>query len=299
MAFYTPLRYPGGKRKLIKFMKNLLVINNLKKCHYIEPYAGGAGLALQLLFEEHASCIHINDLNASIYSFWYAVLNNTDNFCRLIQDTPITIGEWHRQKAIQSHAEDLSGSLELAFSTFFLNRTNRSGIIKGGVIGGKNQSGEWKLSARFSKSNLINRIQRIANRRDQITLSRMDAVEFLKVFQHKKDSEPYFFYLDPPYYEKGAGLYDNFYQPEDHSILANYIQKLEYPWIISYDNVPEVRKLYSDYRAITYSLNYTAQTKEVGHEFMAFSNGLTLPNDIRQKKSSFGCMRDVIAVNWN
>lgn len=214
-------------------------------------------------------------------------------------DTPITIGEWHRQKAIQSHAEDLSGSLELAFSTFFLNRTNRSGIIKGGVIGGKNQSGEWKLSARFSKSNLINRIQRIANRRDQITLSRMDAVEFLKVFQHKKDSEPYFFYLDPPYYEKGAGLYDNFYQPEDHSILANYIQKLEYPWIISYDNVPEVRKLYSDYRAITYSLNYTAQTKEVGHEFMAFSNGLTLPNDIRQKKSSFGCMRDVIAVNWN
>lgn len=299
MPFYTPLRYPGGKRKLHNFLKALLAENHLKQCIYIEPYAGGAGLALQLLFEEHASCIHINDLNASIYSFWHAVLNNTENFCRLIQDTPITIGEWHKQKAIQSHAEDLSGSLELAFSTFFLNRTNRSGIIKGGVIGGKKQSGEWKLNARFQKKNLINRIQRIATRKDQISLSRMDAIEFLKTFQDKDVSNPYFFYLDPPYYQKGAGLYDNFYQPEDHAMLSNYINKLKYPWIISYDNVPEVRKLYSDYRAITYSLNYTAQTKEVGHEFMAFSNGLTLPNDIRQKKSSFGCMRDVIAVNWN
>jgi DNA adenine methylase len=297
MPFYTPLRYPGGKRKLIVFFKVLFEENRLVGCCYAEPFAGGAGLALQLLFENYASHILLNDLNVSIFSFWNSVLNHTEDLCRLIQETSVTLEEWNRQKAVQAHAENLCGSIELGFSTFFLNRTNRSGILNGGVIGGKKQDGVWKLDARFQKKDLIQRIQSIASRRQQITLSKMDAVEFIKQYGEKHNALfPYFFYMDPPYYKKGAGLYDNFFQPKDHIELANCIKETKYPWVVSYDNVPDVRKLYKNYRALTYSLNYTAQEKNIGLEFMAFSDVLLFPKAIYNSKRSLGCMRQITAL---
>ncbi len=294
MGFYTPLRYPGGKRKLFPFIKELLSENNLTSCHYIEPYAGGAGLALSLLFQKHASHIHVNDLNVSIYSFWHAVLNQTEEFCQKIANTPVTIEEWYRQKEIQTHAKDLVESIELAFSTFFLNRTNRSGILKGGVIGGKAQAGKWKLDARFTKHDLIRRIQLIASQKENIHLYNIDALKFLDRIQKELDQEKVFLYLDPPYYNKGAGLYDNFYCPDDHQEVAQYMRQVSFPWIVSYDDTPEVRKLYRGHKIINYSLTYTAQIKENGNEFMAFSKELSLPNAAIKKNNSCGKMKNIL-----
>lgn len=144
MSFYTPLRYPGGKRKLFHFFKDLIAANHLDGCSYIEPYAGGAGLAMSLFFSGTVGSIYLNDFNRSVYAFWHSVLNSTEELCRRIYDTPVTIEEWHRQKTVQQHLDSHS-KLELGFSTFFLNRTNRSGILKGGVIGGKEQNGERVL----------------------------------------------------------------------------------------------------------------------------------------------------------
>lgn len=293
MPFYTPLRYPGGKRKLIVFLKALFQENSLVGCSYVEPYAGGAGLALGLLFEQFAEHILINDLNPSIYSFWNAVLNQTDKFCRLIRDTPVTMDQWERQKELQNHAVELCGSLELGFSTFFLNRTNRSGILKGGVIGGKAQDGEWKLGERFQKNNLIQRIENIAYRRKQITLSQEDALDFLMKIGCNRGASPFLIYMDPPYFQKGSGLYDNFYKEEDHIRLANFTEKLLVPWIISYDNVPQIRALYQKRKAISYSLHYTAQDKSQGSEYMAISDNLRFPQDREYHASSYGCMRNL------
>lgn len=292
MPFYTPLRYPGGKRKLINFLKAFLRENDLVGCSYAEPYAGGAGLALGLLFEQLAGHILINDLNPSIFSFWNAVLNHTENFCRLIRDTPVTMKQWERQKEVQKYAGDLCGSLELGFSTFFLNRTNRSGILKGGVIGGKAQDGEWKLGERFQKYKLIQRIERIAQRRKQITLSQEDALVFLEKNGFSRGASPCLIYMDPPYYRKGAGLYDNFYEDEDHIRLAGFTKKLLVPWIISYDNVPQIRELYQERKGITYSLHYTAQDKSQGSEYMAISDSLRFPQD-GEENTSYGCMRNL------
>ncbi|SMG40624.1 DNA adenine methylase [Dethiosulfovibrio salsuginis] len=289
MPFYTPLRYPGGKRKLVPFIENLIEANHLIGINYIEPYAGGAALALQLLFDGYASTIHINDLNASVFSFWNAVLNHTEALSRKIHDTHVSMEEWFRQKEIQANASSLVGSMDLAFSTFFLNRTNRSGIIKGGVIGGKNQEGEWKLDARFKKDELVRRIQNIAAKRDKIKVTRMDAVKLIE--QLPQDSRN-FLYLDPPYYKKGQGLYDNFYGPDDHKTVSQALERITIPWAISYDNTPEIRVLYKDYKSLTYSLSYTAQEKADGSEFLAVSEGLSFPQKANEKQS-FGCMRNV------
>ena len=162
MKFYSPLRYPGGKSKLTKQIISLLETNNYNHGIYVEPFAGGAGIALSLLFNNYVDRIHINDLDTSIYSFWKAVLENNKEFIQLIRDTPITIEEWKHQRSIQDNPENAS-VLELGFSTFYLNRTNISGIIKGGVIGGYNQSGNYKMDARFNKENLINRIKKFIN----------------------------------------------------------------------------------------------------------------------------------------
>lgn len=275
MAFLTPLRYPGGKGRLSNFIELVLQENNMLDAPYVEIYAGGAGIAFSLLFDDFSTHIHINDVSRSIYAFWYSVLNETDNLCSRIWATEVSIGEWNRQKYIQNHPEEVP-LLDLGFSTFFLNRTNRSGIIKGGVIGGKNQNGPYLLDARFNKKELISRIHRIARYKNRITIYNIDAAEFIR---HTLPLLPTksMVYLDPPYYVKGKGLYDDFYDHEDHALLSTLVRSVQQPWIISYDNVLTVKLMYQDYRYINYKLGYSANERYKGTEIMFFSNELTIP----------------------
>ena len=275
MPFLTPLRYPGGKGKLANFMKLVFLENNLLDSPYAEPYAGGAGIALALLFDEFASHIHINDLNRSVFSFWMSVLNETDAFCRLIHDTPATMREWEYQKAVQQRADQMT-TLELGFSTFFLNRANRSGIITGGVIGGKNQNGPYKLDARLNRENLEARIQRIARFRDRISIYNLDAAQFIQTVL-PSISHNALVYLDPPYYMKGQGLYENYYEHNNHLEIARLVAQIPQHWIVSYDNAPPIQSMYNLHRQITYNLSYSAGDRYSGSEVMFFSDGLVIP----------------------
>ena len=224
MPYYTPLRYPGGKRRLAPVIMNLLEQNNLKNVQYIEPCAGGASIALALLLEEYASTIHINDLSRPVYAFWHSVLNDTANLCQRIESTEVTMAEWHRQRAVYDQ-QDTASLEDLAFSTLFLNRTNRSGIIAGGVIGGKNQTGKWFLDARFNKSELMRRIKQIGRYKNRIKLYQLDALELTKQLLTNMVSTKTFVFYDPPYIEKGESLYLNNYELEDHRRLAECILK--------------------------------------------------------------------------
>lgn len=271
MRFNTPLRYPGGKGKLSNFMLNVIEENNLSPIHYAEPYAGGAGLALKLLDLNIAERIILNDINVSVYAFWHSVLNNADTLCSMIYDTPVTMDEWYKQKEIinNTNSYDL---LTIGFSTFFLNRTNRSGILKGGVIGGKNQDGEWKLDARYNKNDLISRIRIIHAEKDRIELFNLDAIEFINniITELPENSITY---LDPPYYVKGKGLYINHYNHEDHVNVAKVVQSdIKTPWIVSYDNTPEIRDMYKKTQSLMYGINYSAQDRYKGSEAMFFSD---------------------------
>jgi DNA adenine methylase len=282
--FKTPLRYPGGKAKLANFVKLIFQLNNLLDGHYVEPYAGGAGIALELLFQEYASDIHINDINKSVYAFWHSAINEPAALCELIRRTEVTVEEWERQKAIQANGETAS-LLDLGFSTFFLNRTNRSGIISGGIIGGKDQSGEWKIDARFNKEELISRIKRVARYRRRIHLYMRDASDFIQNIL--PDLPPRTLAnLDPPYFVKGQRLYDDFYTPDDHAAVAGLVAQITHHWMVSYDKTPEVEQLYKSYRCMSYNLSYSAAERYKGSEIIFFSDSLIIPQVTRPNSIS-------------
>jgi len=273
----SPLRYPGGKSALSRYVKTLLSQNDLAGGHYVEPYAGGAGLALGLLFSGYSSEIHLNDLNPAVHNFWFVALNHSVELQKLVEATNVGIDEWHKQKARfeQSIGTD---PLSHAFATLFLNRTNRSGILAAGVIGGKNQDGNYKLDARYSKETLLDKLKQINLYGNRIHLYNHDAAVLMT------STLPYLplrtlVYFDPPYYVKGQNLYQNHYQHDDHKVIAELIQNSEIPyWMVSYDNVPQIETLYRGRRNITYHLNYSAQRHMKGSEIIIFGDNLKIPD---------------------
>jgi DNA adenine methylase len=277
LVHFTPLRYPGGKAKLAGYMKEVIRANTLFDGEYVEPYAGGAGIGLELLFQEYVDRIHINDLSRPVYSFWKAVLNDTDELCRLIKNTRLSVSSWDRQKRVFANP-DGHGYVQLGFATFFLNRTNRSGILNGGIIGGRDQIGPWKIDARYNADELIFRIESIAKMRRRIKLTQSDALALLRRALPKWQRKT-LVYVDPPYFERGRELYYDYYEPDDHKALARFIgaHMNDNFWIVSYDNVAAIKKLYSDFRSMVYNVGYTAREQRVGKEVMFFSDKLSVP----------------------
>lgn len=245
LTHFTPMRYPGGKGKLAAYVKEIIRSNSLYDGEYIEPYAGGAAIALELLFQEYVTQIRINDVSRPVYAFWKSVLYNTEDRCRLIKNTRLSVASWNRQKRIFANPND-HDEMQLGFATFFLNRTNRSGILNGGIIGGRDQTGQWKIGARYNAPELIFRIESIAKMRNRIKLSRRDAISFLRNGLSKWPQKT-LIYLDPPYYDRGSQLYYDYYKPEDHAIVASFVasKMTTRSWIVSYDNIPVIRTLYS------------------------------------------------------
>ena len=243
MRFYSPLRYPGGKHRLSQSIAEICSDNGING-HYVEPFAGGASVALRLLIENDFERITINDYDRAIYAFWYSVLHHTDALCQRILETELTMDTWHQQKAI--HKAKASADLfSLGFATLFLNRTNRSGIITGGVIGGLDQTGPYKIDCRFNKAKLVDRIRRIAHLKCRIQLTHLDALSLIQMIQADCPSRNTLVYFDPPYYAKGSTLYMNYFDDTQHQALAQAIQAMKnIHWIVSYDAKPEILKLY-------------------------------------------------------
>ena len=273
---YSPLRYPGGKGKLAQFIKAIVCANGLSDGRYVEPYAGGAAVAWELLITGVVRRVAVNDISRPVFAFWHSVLNQTDEFCRLVQDRPVSVDEWDNQKNIFRRPEAAT-NLELGFAFFFLNRTNRSGILNGGIIGGRGQTGKWKIAARFNRIALISRIEKIALFRPRIELTQLDALAFLSQNATRFDDKT-LIYLDPPYFEKGRFLYHDAYDAKDHVAIAKVLTGLKgLKWIVSYDDVRPIHDLYSKMPRLQYSLNYSARNMVRGHEVMFFRPGLTVP----------------------
>jgi len=270
----TPLRYPGGKSQLTPFVLDVMRANDLFYGEYAEPFAGGAGIACTLLFEGYVSRIHINDLDPSIFAFWESVVKEPELFARRVRDTPVTMDEWRRQKAVQS-AQGPS-LMDLGFSTFFLNRTNRSGIINGGVIGGFEQKGDYPIDCRFNKANLLRKIERLAAHAEQISVTNFDAMVFLKKFKPQAPSKT-LINIDPPYYIRGPELYGNWFNDSHHRALSKAVDKIKPYWMVTYDSVDEIRNLYAKYPCFTNKLRYSAQVKRYGEELLVLDPRLNFP----------------------
>ncbi len=277
MNHLSPLRYPGGKNKIYKEVLSIIQENNFQDKKYVEPFAGGASLALRLLYNNDVKNIHINDYDISIYALWYTILNLTDELISLINNTSITVKEWKKQKKIQINKENAS-LLELGFSTLFLNRTNRSGILNAGPIGGYEQKGNYSIDCRFNKIRLIKQINIIHSFKDKITISNLDA----KILISQLNNQNTFLYLDPPYYEKGHMLYLNSFNHDDHKHLSDIIQTSKHYYIASYDNVIQILKMYQNNKIVEFNLSYSLanKKKKSGKEIMIFGNNVTIPKKI-------------------
>lgn len=280
--FCSPLRYPGGKSCIFPFVSNLFYENDLIGISYAEPYAGGAGLALRLLFEEYVNHIYINDYDKAIYAFWSAVINRADEFCQWIAEVDISLENWRSYKDIH-RSEAQNDLFELAKATLFLNRTNISGIIKGGVIGGSEQKGKYKINARFRKDDLIQKIQKIKKFKNRISLSNLDGLAFIKKLDRRK--EEIFIYLDPPYYNKAKDLYMNFYSESDHQKLSSYVNKMKKRWMVSYDNHDFILNLYAQNNKVSYLLSQNTSNR-LGSEILVFAKSIQFDNSIQHLKSS-------------
>ena len=271
----SPLRYPGGKNRLARFIRIAIQNLEIQDCTYVEPFAGGAGVALTLLLDGTVNRIVINDYDKAIYSFWRAVKQEPKALIDRIIETPVTIDEWYRQREIYSSATTYS--LDLAFATLFLNRTNRSGILNAGPIGGYSQSGEWKLNVRFDKDAIIEKINSISKEKRKIAIYNKDIISFLRNYAPTFEGD-LFFYFDPPYYNKGQKLYKNFFTPQDHQRIHDVItQEVAAPWIITYDDVSQIAEMYRDYETRRFDLTYSAANKGTASELMIFSDVRSCP----------------------
>lgn len=273
MSFYTPLRYPGGKARLGPWLAEVLRHNKISGGLYAEPYAGGAGAALYLLMRGYVDHIRINDADPVIFAFWYAATKNTKRLVKLVHETPVTMDTWHQQQEVLATA-DKHSPLKVGFATFFLNRTNRSGILSGGVIGGKDQNGNYGLDARFNKDELIKRIEALGSMTKSITVTCLDARDWLVNTELPEKS---LIYLDPPYYIKGSQLYRNFYKPEDHAVIATLVEKIKTPVLVTYDDEPQIRSLYRNLETTDFSLHYSTHRERPKSTEAMFYKNLSLP----------------------
>lgn len=276
-AFLTPLRYPGGKGRLGPWMAQVMRHNGITGGLYVEPYAGGAGAALYLLTQGCVDHVVINDADPVVYAFWRAATEQPKKLVAKILGTPVTITTWLEQKAIMESPER-HDFVDVGFATFFLNRTNRSGILSAGVIGGKSQSGIWKLDARYNAAELSRRILTIGTLAANITVLNLDALDLLT------DTAPglsgnCLVYLDPPYFIKGSLLYRNHYLPGDHAAIAECVRNVDCPVVVTYDDCPEIRRLYDGLDTSAFSLHYSTHTSRTKSTEVMFYKNLNLPFD--------------------
>ncbi len=274
--YRTPLRYPGGKQRLAPFIAELLEHNNAIGWNYAEPYAGGAGVAMELLLDGKVNHVYLNDSSRHLYAFWTSILAYPEDFCRRISRASLSVASWkeHREIVRCPDGHDL---MDLGFSTFYLNRCNRSGVLTAGVIGGLAQRGRWRVDARFPRNELIKRIEVIASRKKQITVSNLDAEEFM-LNRVNSLAPTTLVYCDPPYFARAERLYLNAYEADDHVRLAEVIQRrLKRPWLVSYDGHADVINLYRKRRKFVYRLQYSAMRSYAGAEVFVFSDNLKIP----------------------
>lgn len=280
----SPLRYPGGKSALLGAVSSILKANRLDRGHYVEPFAGGAGLALSLLYKGDVAEIHLNDVDPAVAAFWRSVLENPDGLVELIHRAPVNLDERERQR--QVYLSGAGTDLDLGFATLYLNRVNRSGIIRtGGAIGGKSQTGKYLIDCRFNKLDLEARIRRIHRYRKRIHFYQSDAAEFIDTIEPLLPKRS-LVYADPPYYAKGAELYTSSFTHLDHVRFRDRIVRLSAPWIVTYDDVSEIRQIYRGQPQQPFSLYYSAQHKRQGQELLISERSVSIPPIVNLAKTS-------------
>lgn len=267
----SPLRYPGGKALLAAYVSGVIEENFLVGSTFYEPYAGGASISLELLRLGFIADAVLVERDPLIYAFWWCVIHEADALCSMIESCSVTIETWWELQSTR-FVDDPNfcefNILQLGFAGLFFNRTNFSGILGAGPIGGKEQNSDYKINCRFNREKIIRQIKAVATFSDRLNVNFGDAINFLQKNTEQISNGFSFVYIDPPYYLQGKKLYRHSYSDGEHVVLAEFIRKQGYPWVLSYDDHPRIRELYSDNEIQPIYLDYKVKSNRTAQELV-------------------------------
>ncbi len=281
----SPLRYPGGKASLSRYIADVLESNLLTSCTFYEPYVGGGSISLELLERGSITKAVWLEKDPLVFAFWHCLLHQGYELYDEIESLDITIEKWKSLlsfRDVREPPECDEELLNLGVAGLFFNRTNFSGILKAGPIGGRSQLSDYSLDCRFKKDRMLGLIKYLYEKYSgHIEIYYGDALTFLEARRCEILNSFSFVYIDPPYYKKGKNLYRYYYTDEDHTRLANHITSQSYPWLVSYDDDLFIRNLYKNSEIQPIYLDYTAYTSRKGMELLI--SNLEIPPPVYEK----------------
>jgi DNA adenine methylase len=240
----SPLRYPGGKRRLAPYIVETLRLNGLRPHLYIEPFAGGASVAIQLLHENMVEQIALGEKDPMVAGFWKAVFTDHERLIAELRRLEPTLENWTYYRRTRPRTP-----LGWAVKCLFLNRTSFSGILSptAGPIGGHQQTSEYTIGCRFPIKRLEQRITQIAAYANRVAfIHEGDWQEVVgRTRQLGYTHDQIFYYLDPPFYEKAERLYRYYFYEPDHQMLHHQLSELDANYILSYDAAEPIVARYS------------------------------------------------------
>jgi len=295
----SPLRYPGSKATFLKVVLEFIEVHGLKGREIVEPYAGSGIVSLSLVAKNLVSHATLVERDPLLYSFWKAVFEHTDALLSSIEEINVNMDTWHELRVLLKHKIPEDKLIpDLALACLFFNRTNFSGVLHSGPIGGKNQSSDYKLDCRFNKKDIISRIRQISSLRDGVSVKFGDALEFLQK-ANIQNNEKRFFYVDPPYFKQGRKLYRYYYKVIDHKRLYDILSVATFPWLLSYDKHEFIELLYDGFPQVHQSFRYMSRTPKNENELVV--TNMVIPVLDTQYKPSLTsvsslCDRSVIQI---
>lgn len=262
----TPFRYPGSKSSFASTVKSYVLHNDLQGCKIIEPYAGSAAVTLALVSEEICSSAVLGERDPLMFSFWKVALQQPDALINKIREADVSLERWHELRPLlECETPEEDRLVEMAFAALFFNRTNFSGVLHTGPIGGQDQSSAYKIDCRFNREDLIARVREIAKLGDRINVVFGDAVDLIK--ENKRRVTP-FFYIDPPYFVQGRKLYRHHYKLRDHVALSKSLGSVKFNWMLSYDNHDVIRSLYGEFKQVEKKFQYSTRVSKNEDELL-------------------------------
>ncbi len=266
---HSPLRYPGGKSDFLAIAREIFVAGGFTGRPVVEPYAGSAAVSLGLLDFGLTPHVTLLERDPLLYCFWQSIFTRPEDLIVRFQDLPITLETWQQfQPLLKVQSPGDCDLIEGGVAALFLNRANFSGILNAGPIGGKGQQSEYKIDCRTNKDDIISRILALSMLADKVDVIFGDAVELIGEMKNRAE---FFFYLDPPYYNKGELLYRHFYKLKQHKALAKSLAEAKFKWLLSYDVHHVVEFLYEDFHIKRQAFRYSARSPK-NHDELLISN---------------------------
>lgn len=281
--YLSPLRYPGGKATIAQHLGDVYLAQDghMPIEIWIEPFAGGAGAALDLLTRDVVDEAWLIDAHPALAAFWGTVIDDGERLAAVVAATVPTMQLWEQSREVLE-AGDV-GTFDLAYAAFVINRCSRSGIVapRSGPMGGRHQTGRYTIASRFNGPPLADRILHVHSLRSRLRVHHGDGIGYIEQLNDSGIVDEVVLFVDPPYIREGNRLYANGLDPAAHQRLSAALHATEARWLLTYDNHCDVQDvLYPDHRVVPFNIRNTANRARLATELAVLSNNLQVDESV-------------------